>query len=186
MMVHSVLTQLKDVAATIAILNGVIVVIHLWTNNLLDKLDEYGIKTTFSVNGHNDDAYLYTNHNFAIFRSLNRPSHMVSPYLTGVSADEANYQMEFLNEAFKKILGVTLKYFRSSYGDGVNNANVRSAMLANGMDELISQAIDNGYWFDTVAGCNGDWDSSNWYNIDTGYFGTRDELGILNRLNFAI
>ncbi|CAG8834951.1 28190_t:CDS:1, partial [Racocetra persica] len=154
------------------------------------------------------------------------------PYLTGVSADEVNYQMEFLNEAFKKILGVTPKYFRPPYGDGVNNANVRSSMLANGMDKLviwdvdtqdsidgvtesqsednfsngisdqqphivlnhdriqttcdqlapfeISQAIDYGYWFDTVAGCNGDWDSSNWYNIDTGYFGTRDETWTCN------
>ncbi|CAG8676363.1 19195_t:CDS:1, partial [Racocetra fulgida] len=208
-----------------------------WTNDLLDKLDEYGIKATFFVNGHNEDIYCI--YDFAeILQRAYSSGHLIAhhtwshPYLTGVNANEVKYQIEHLNEAFKKILGVTPKYFRPPYGDGINNANVRSAMVANGMDKMviwdvdtedaidgvsesesednysdgisdqqphvvlshdriqttceqlapfeISQAIDNGYQFDTVAGCNGDWDSSNWYNIDTGSFGTRDKTWTCN------
>ncbi|CAG8566179.1 6727_t:CDS:2, partial [Cetraspora pellucida] len=208
-----------------------------WTNDLLDKLDENGVKATFFVNGHNADAYCI--YDFAeILQRAYSSGHLIAhhtwshPYLTGVSADEVNYQIEFLNEAFKKILGVTPRYFRPPYGDGVNNANVRSAMVANGMDKMviwdvdtqdsiegvtepqseatfsdetsdqqphivinhdriqttceqlaafeISHAFDNGYQLDTVAGCNGDGDSSNWYNIDTGSFGMRDETWTCN------
>ncbi|CAG8841828.1 34349_t:CDS:2, partial [Racocetra persica] len=71
-----------------------------------DGPHEYGIKATFFVNGHNENDY-------CILR----------------------FRRNFAT-TFKKILGVTPKYFRPPYGDGVNNANVRSAMLANRMDKL--------------------------------------------------
>ncbi|CAG8786918.1 17611_t:CDS:2, partial [Cetraspora pellucida] len=208
-----------------------------WTNDLLDTLDNYGIQATFFVNGHNEEDYCIYDYAEILQRAYSS-GHLIAhhtwshPYLTGVSPDEVDYQMEFLNEAFKKILGVTPKYFRPPYGDGVDNANVRSSMLTYGMDKMviwdvdtqdsidgvtepqseetysneisdqqphivishdriqttceqlapfeISQAIDNGYWFDTVAGCNGDWDPSNWYNVDTGYFGERDDTWTCN------
>ncbi|CAG8493274.1 20961_t:CDS:2 [Racocetra persica] len=208
-----------------------------WTNELLDKLDEYGIKATFFINGHNQyDSCIY---DYAdIIQRAYYSGHLIAhhtwshPYLTGCSADEVNYQITFLNEAFKKIIGCTPKYFRPPYGNGVNNTNVRSAMKANGMDKMviwdvdvqdsisgiteqqceenfskaisdqqphivlnhdriqstceqlapfeISKAMDSGYWFDTVAGCIGDYDSSNWYNCDTDSFGTRDDTWTCN------
>ncbi|CAG8762133.1 14411_t:CDS:1, partial [Dentiscutata erythropus] len=42
-------------------------------------------------------------------------------------------------------------------------------------DRIETESTNNGYQFDTVAGCVGDGDSSNWYNVDTESFGTRDE-----------
>ncbi|CAG8763964.1 14123_t:CDS:2, partial [Dentiscutata erythropus] len=203
-----------------------------WTNDLLDTLDDSGIKATFFINGHN--AYDYCIYDYAeIIQRAYSSGHLIAhhtwshPYLTGVDSDEITYQLDFLNTAFKKILGVTPRYFRLPYGDGVDSSAIRSALIANGMDKIvmwdvdpqdsiegvtesqseetfdqetsdlnphivishdriettvnqlvpheISQSTNNGYQFDTVAGCVGDGDSSNWYNVDTGSFGTRDE-----------
>ncbi|CAG8519392.1 9500_t:CDS:1 [Dentiscutata heterogama] len=195
-------------------------------------LDDYGIKVTFFINGHNADPYCIYDYADIIQRAYSS-GHLIAhhtwshPYLTGVSPDEVTYQLDYLNTAFKKILGVTPRYFRLPYGDGVDNPSIKSAILANGMDKIvmwdvdpqdsiagvtesqceatfdkatsdqnphivinhdriettcsqlvpyeISQLINNGYQFDTVAGCTGDSDSNDWYNIDTGSFGTKDE-----------
>ncbi|RIB03169.1 CBM Family 18/Carbohydrate Esterase Family 4 protein [Gigaspora rosea] len=208
-----------------------------WTNDLLDKLDKANIKATFFMNGHNAEAYCIYDYAEIIQRAYSS-GHLIAhhtwshPYMTGCSSDEVNYQLDSLNIAFKKILGVSPRYFRLPYGDGIDNPSIKSAILAKGMDKIvmwdvdpqdsiagvtesqceatfdketsdlnshivlnhdrventvnqlapyeISQLIKNGYKFDTVAGCTGDSDPKNWYNVDTGSFGTKDETWICN------
>ncbi|RIB04564.1 CBM Family 18/Carbohydrate Esterase Family 4 protein [Gigaspora rosea] len=203
-----------------------------WTKDLLDKLDKKKVKATFFFNGHNAEGYCIYDYAEIVQRAFSS-GHLIAHHtwshqdLTQVSSDELKYQLDFLNTAFKKILGVTPRYFRLPFGAGPDNSTIKSAVLANGMDKLImwdvdpqdaidgvtepqsektfnkeisdkkshivvnhdliettvkklapyeiSKATKYGYKFDTVAGCIGDSDPSDWYNIDTGKFGTRDE-----------
>ncbi|CAG8758438.1 34614_t:CDS:2, partial [Racocetra persica] len=89
-----------------------------WTNDLLDKLDEYGIKATIFVNGHNENDYCI--YDFA--EILQRDKLVIWDVDTEYSIDR-----------------VTESESEENFSNGIN-----------------SQAIGYGYWFDTVARCNGD------------------------------
>ncbi|CAG8651635.1 5793_t:CDS:2, partial [Cetraspora pellucida] len=119
-----------------------------WTNDLLDTLDANNIKASFFINGHNEDKYCIYDYAEILQRAYSS-GHLIAhhtwshPYLTGVSSDELNYQLDFLNQALKKILGVTPRYFRLPYGDGVDDKSIKSAILANGMDKIVMWDVDS-------------------------------------------
>ncbi|CAG8650523.1 7576_t:CDS:2, partial [Racocetra fulgida] len=116
------------------------------------------------------------------------------PHMAQVSPEEVSYQMHKLEIAFIKILGVVPRFFRPPFGEGINYEALRTYMIEQEykyfalwdvdtndfqvlnhdrirttVEELVPFNIENalnlGYSFDTVAGCNGIYNRTDWYNV---------------------
>ncbi|CAG8715677.1 15383_t:CDS:2 [Cetraspora pellucida] len=191
-----------------------------WTNELLDELKKHDIKATFFFNGHN--ALNYCIYDYAdIVRRIYDEGHQFAhhtwshPHMAQVTPKEVNYQIDKLETAFIKILGVIPRFFRLPFGEGMNydalrtnliqrgykffalwdidtndflgNETIAKELFLNGISDAkphivlnhdrvlttvedlvpfnIENAIKAGYTFDTLAGCNGMHNKTDWYKV---------------------
>jgi peptidoglycan/xylan/chitin deacetylase (PgdA/CDA1 family) len=89
---------------------------------LLDSLKERGVKATFFMNGHAILEHCIYDYAPIVQRAFKEGHHIAShtwshPHLPQVSEEEVIYQIEQLETAFTKILGVVPTYFRPPFGE---------------------------------------------------------------------
>ncbi|CAG8489215.1 3409_t:CDS:2 [Diversispora eburnea] len=105
------------------------------TNILLDKLKKHNIKATFFVNGNTGekDSCIYDNAETlqrAFLEGHQIAAHTWShPSLGSLSKEEIIYQIDYLEVAFKKILGTVPTYFRPPFGTGINVVDLRNELI---------------------------------------------------------
>ncbi|RHZ81467.1 hypothetical protein Glove_120g60 [Diversispora epigaea] len=121
------------------------------TNILLDKLKSNNIKATFFVNGNLgvNGSCIYDNAETlqrAFAEGHQIAAHTWShPNLGLISKEEIIYQIDYLEVAFKKILGTVPKYFRPPFGTGVNVVALREELKKRGY-KVILWDIDTRDW----------------------------------------
>ncbi|RIB26716.1 CBM Family 18/Carbohydrate Esterase Family 4 protein [Gigaspora rosea] len=191
-----------------------------WTNHALAALNESGIKASFFVNGHNEADFCIYDH-AEILQRIYKEGHLIGAHtwshvqLGSASPDEIDFQLDTLDLAIRRILGVKLRYFRHPFGESVMYPYLRKALIRRGykyialwdvdtrdwatdletarqsfpglisdlkphislmhdrinttVDSLLPYAIDTakklGYEFDTIPGCNGQHNKSDWYQV---------------------
>ncbi|KAF9898989.1 hypothetical protein BX616_003388 [Lobosporangium transversale] len=118
----------------------------LYTSELLDYLDDQGVKVTLFMNG---DSASYIEDHEDIVRRAYRSGHQIGSHtwshadLTTLSEADIDYQMVRLDESFKKIIGVRPVHMRPPYG----NVNERSMNYLNRHGyKVINWSIDSNDW----------------------------------------
>ncbi|CAG8540055.1 1507_t:CDS:2 [Ambispora gerdemannii] len=106
-----------------------------YTNQLLDELDEKGVKATFFVNGNNFGCI----YNYAdVLKRAYDAGHQIASHtwsharMPALSREEIVYQITKLEVALRKIIGVVPRYFRLPYGDGVDSDLIMSILQEYG------------------------------------------------------
>ncbi|CAG8809858.1 10381_t:CDS:2, partial [Dentiscutata erythropus] len=100
-----------------------------------DKLKKHNIKATFFVNGNTGekDSCIYDNAETlqrAFLEGHQIAAHTWShPSLGSLSKEEIIYQIDYLEVAFKKILGTVPTYFRPPFGTGINVVDLRNELI---------------------------------------------------------
>ncbi|KAK3812935.1 MAG: hypothetical protein J3Q66DRAFT_412272 [Benniella sp.] len=117
-----------------------------YTPDLLDYLNEEGVKVTFFMDGDNvDNIYEY---DWIVKRAYNEGHQVAShtwshPDLNELSKGQIESEMKRLEEAFKSIIGVRPTYMRPPYGN-VNAAARRT--LSNMGYKIVLWSIDTNDW----------------------------------------
>jgi len=131
-------------------------------NEILDAFDAANSKTTFFMNGDNWSC-IYDDDNVAAIRRSFEEGHQVASHtwshasLTSISYAQIDIEIQRLDEAFVKILGVRPKYLRPPYGD-INDAVATYIQQTHGKT-IVMWSDDSG---DSVGGSVQD--SVNFYN----------------------
>lgn len=92
------------------------------TETLLDNLKERNVKATFFMNGHAYQNHCIYDYAPIVQRAFKEGHQLAShtwshPHLPLLSEEEIRYQIEFLEVAFKKIIGAIPTYFRPPFGE---------------------------------------------------------------------
>ncbi|KAF8943160.1 hypothetical protein BGZ47_005729 [Haplosporangium gracile] len=119
---------------------------YKFTNQLLDRLKEAGVKATFFVNGANiGNIYQYD----WIVKRAYREGHQIASHtwghadLTTLSYDEIHTQMTKLDDALESIIGVRPVYMRPPYGN--LNSVAQSYLNDNGY-KIVKWRVDTSDW----------------------------------------
>lgn len=111
------------------------------TNDVLDVLEQYGIKASFFLIGNNINSETEVVVKRAYDMGCDIENHSKShPYMNEMSIDEIKEEVSFVNDYIKKITGETPTFFRPPY-----------IAINNTMYDNIDQVFIAGF------GCN-DWD----------------------------
>lgn len=102
---------------------------YLYQNVISDYLTSQNSRGTFFVNGYNWGC-IYDPVNVARLKRTFAQGHMIAshswshPDITNLNEAELNLQLDLIETALKKILGVVPMYFRAPYGK-ITNANTK-------------------------------------------------------------
>ncbi|CEL59061.1 Chitin deacetylase OS=Amylomyces rouxii PE=1 SV=1 [Rhizoctonia solani AG-1 IB] len=106
-----------------------------WTKELVHKLDSYGAKGTFFVNGNNYGC-IYSEENVERIQYLVERGHQIASHtwrhehLPQLSGDRLDAEFRKTNEAIRKITGCSPAFMRPPYGEY--------------NDEVVEKATKNG------------------------------------------
>ncbi|OAV95794.1 hypothetical protein PTTG_08287 [Puccinia triticina 1-1 BBBD Race 1] len=95
---------------------------YLYQNEISDYLYDRDIKGTFLVNGYNYDC-IYDEEVVEHLRHTFAQGHLIGSHtwshanISTLSAHELHEQLDLLERALKRILGIKPKFFRAPYGD---------------------------------------------------------------------
>lgn len=102
---------------------------HIYEDKLADYLHDRDIKGTFFLNGNNWNC-IYDEEIVAKLKHTFGQGHLIAshtwshPDITALTDDEFKQQLDLIETAFKKILGIKPRYFRPPYGK-INDNNLR-------------------------------------------------------------
>lgn len=115
-------------------------------NNISDHLSSHNVHGTFFVNGNNWDC-IYDPKIVRLLKHTFAQGHLIGshtwshPNISTLNADQLNLQLELVEIALKKILGVIPRYFRPPYGS-YNEQNLQ-VLLKRGY-KVINWSFDSG------------------------------------------
>ncbi|KAF9581011.1 chitin deacetylase [Lunasporangiospora selenospora] len=118
----------------------------IYTNELLDILEEHEVRATFFING--DSAGQIGDYTEAVQRAFDA-GHQIASHtwhhvdLATQTNIEIEYQMSHLDEVLKDIIGVRPRYMRPPYGSLSENARKK---LINMGYEIVSWSVDTNDW----------------------------------------
>ncbi|KAI5899931.1 glycoside hydrolase/deacetylase [Schizophyllum commune H4-8] len=136
---------------------------YIYEKDIVDTLDAAGAKGTFFLNGQMQrciyDNDMVDNLLYAYNRSHQLASHTWShPHLTQLSADQMNQEMQRVEEALQKTVGVVPAFLRPPYGD--TNDQVTAAASSRGYSALVVWNFDSNDWAGaSAATVNSNYDS---------------------------
>lgn len=122
---------------------------YIYEKDIVDTLDAAGAKGTFFLNGQMQrciyDEDMVDNILYAYNHSHQLASHTWShPYLTQISADQMNQEMERVEVALQKTVGVVPAFLRPPYGS--TNDQVTAVASARGYSALVVWNFDSNDW----------------------------------------
>ncbi|RIB23530.1 Carbohydrate Esterase Family 4 protein, partial [Gigaspora rosea] len=127
-----------------------------WTQTILDELRNNSIKATFFVNGHSDPDFCIYDYAEIILQMYN-DGHQIAhhtwshPHLGQVSPDEIKYQIDWLDVAFLKILGVTPRFIRLPFGEAMNYPELREDLIRRGFKFFALWDVDTNDYLGNVT-----------------------------------
>ena len=90
---------------------------YFYGNKIENTLNDHGAKATFFVNGNNYEC-IYSPDNVAALKQRYAEGHLIGSHtwnhadIATLSADELNDELQYVEDALKKILGVKPRFFR--------------------------------------------------------------------------
>ncbi|KAF0469117.1 glycoside hydrolase/deacetylase [Gigaspora margarita] len=122
-----------------------------WTYHALAALNKSSIKASFFVNGHNYIDFCIYDH-AEILQQIYNDGHLIGAHtwshvhLGSASPKEIDFQLDTLELAIKRILGVKLLYFRPPFGESVMNPYLRKALIRRGYKYIALWDVDTRDW----------------------------------------
>ncbi|EGG01752.1 family 4 carbohydrate esterase, partial [Melampsora larici-populina 98AG31] len=119
---------------------------YIYENEVSDFLSSRGIHGTFFINGYNYDC-IYDQNIVDQLRHTFSQGHLIGshtwshPDITTLSAADFNIQLDLVETAMKKILGVKPRYFRPPFGR-INDENLQ--ILNSRGYKVVTWSFDSG------------------------------------------
>jgi len=120
---------------------------HTETAGLLDYLKSKGVKATFYINGLNFNCI----YDFAdIIQRMHDEGHQIAshtwshPHIPTLTDAQIKAEMTKLDTALLKIVGVSPRFARLPYGDGIDNARVIKLIGEVGYTHVVQWDLDSG------------------------------------------
>lgn len=126
---------------------------YIYENKISDNLVKEGVLGTFFINGYNYDC-IYNQKIVDQLTHTFKQGHMIGshtwshPNITLLTDAQFNQQLDLIETAMRKILGVKPRYFRPPYGN-VSEANLR--ILNKRGYKVINWTFDSGDSLDVPA-----------------------------------
>ncbi|KAJ3077521.1 hypothetical protein HDU99_001136 [Rhizoclosmatium hyalinum] len=119
-----------------------------WTGDLLDWLNEQGLKATFFINGWNFDcACIYDEPYIGFLKRAHKEGHQIAshtwshPSLDTLTESAIRWEMNKLADATYRILGFVPRYMRPPFGAGLQNSTV-TGILKNMGYVIVGWSLD--------------------------------------------
>ncbi|GAA5824782.1 hypothetical protein JCM5353_004442 [Sporobolomyces roseus] len=119
---------------------------YFYGNKIEQTLNDNGAKATFFVNGNNYEC-IYSPDNVAAIKQRYAEGHLIGSHtwnhadIATLSADELNDELQYVEDALKKIIGVKPRFFRPPYGSYSSEA---LKVLKNRGYTVVNWSFDSG------------------------------------------